>query len=52
MVCKLVTARRVLGEQVGWVDFTGYLPQIYAAEAYLLLDPQSVGVQMPSLAKP
>ena len=44
-------AQAVFGEEVSWVGFSSYLPQVDSAEPYGLLNPQSVGVEMTELAE-
>jgi hypothetical protein len=41
----------VFGEQVSWIGFSSYLPQVHSSEPHSLLDPQGVRVEMTKLAK-
>jgi len=42
----------VFGEQVGWVAFAGDLAKVDPPQAYRLLYPQSVGIQVTQFAQP
>ena len=46
-----LSAEAVFGEEVSWVGFSSYLPQVDSAEPHSLLNPQGVGVEMTELAE-
>ena len=46
----LLLARQVLGKEVGWVDVSPHLPNLYRTCADFLLHPESVSLQVTQLA--
>ena len=44
-------AQAVLGDQVCRVHLTGDLAKVDSSQAYRLMDPQGVGVQVPQFAQ-